>query len=238
LSAFFRRFSNGAPLLGLLIVFAIDRVTYSFFGDITLSPLLCVLTLAVFPFFLSPRNILLWSLMYALLAFSLLTVWRHSFVLGPSSILVLDPVYPLSRAVIRSITVLFVGFLCSLLSKNREQIQKSLDGSIAVMSALPLGVLISDRSGRISFVNQKARLLLGDSLSNITGSSFFSLFSNPEGNLIEKYSMLAEVSGQSLGPLILRLRSDPHRSFSISLFSLQAPSELLVATLLTDCPAA
>jgi PAS domain-containing protein len=106
------------------------------------------------------------------------------------------------------------------------------------MSALPLGVLISDRSGRISFVNQKARLLLGDSLSNITGSSFFSLFSNPEGNLIEKYSMLAEVSGQSLSPLILRLRSDPHRSFSISLFSLQAPSELLVATLLTDCPAA
>jgi len=223
--------------LGLAFVFATDRLTYSLFGDITLSPLLCVITLAFFPFFLKPRKILFWALIYALLAFFLLTFWRHSFVDAPSSPIFLEPSYPFSRAIIRSVTVLFVGFLCSLLAKNRARIQKSLDESIAVMSALPLGVIISDQSGRISFANHKALLLLGASLDNIIGSSFFSLFSNPDGNLIEKYSFLAEVSGQSLGPLILRVRKVPHRSFSISLFSLQSPSEKLVASLINNDPA-
>jgi len=234
LSAFFRRFSNGAPLLGLLIVFAVDRLTYSFFGDITLSPLLCNITLATFAFFLRPRQIFFWGAVYTIAAFFLLTIWRHSFVMGPITPDLVDPVYPLSRAIIRSATVFLVALLCCLLAQQRTRIQRALDESVAVVSALPVGVLISDQSGFISFANERARFLLASPDNSLMGLSIFSLFSNLEGNLIDKYSSLSEVSGQTLGPIPLQIRRNPRLTFSASMFSLQSQSEKLVATLLSE----
>jgi len=222
------------PFIGLLLVFAIDRVTYSFFGDITLSPLLCNITLAAFAFFLRPRQILFWGTIYMLLAFCLLTIWRHSFVLGPPTPDLVDPVYPLSRALIRTATVFLVALLCCLLAQQRNRIQRALDESVAVVSALPVGVLISDQSGFISFANDRARFLLASPDDGLMGLSIFSLFSNPEGNLIDKYSSLSEVSGQTLGPILLQVRRHSCLTFSASMFSLQSQSEKLVATLLSD----
>jgi hypothetical protein len=67
------------PFIGLLLVFAIDRATYSLFGDITLSPLLCNITLASFAFFLRPRQILFWGSVYTIAAFLLLTTFLDQF---------------------------------------------------------------------------------------------------------------------------------------------------------------
>ena len=222
------------PFIGLLLVFAIDRATYSLFGDITLSPLLCNITLASFAFFLRPRQILFWGAVYTIAAFFLLTIWRHSFFLGPLAPHLVDPVYPLSRAVIRSSTVLLVALLCCLLAQQRERIQCALNESLSVVSALPVGVIISDQSGFISFANDRARFLLASTAETLVGSSFFSLFSNPNGDLIDKYSSLSEVSGQTLGPLILRLRKDSHITCSATMFSIKSQPERLVATLLSD----
>ena len=169
-----------------------------------------------------------------LLAFCLLTIWRHSFVLGPPTPDLVDPVYPLSRALIRTATVFLVALLCCLLAQQRNRIQRALDESVAVVSALPVGVLISDQSGFISFANDRARFLLASPDDGLMGLSIFSLFSNPEGNLIDKYSSLSEVSGQTLGPIHLQIRGNPRLTFSASMFSLQSQSEKLVATLLSD----
>ena len=234
MSAFLCRFRKVVPFIGLLLVFAIDRASYSLFGDITLSPLLCNITLASFAFFLRPRQILFWGAVYSIAAFFLLTIWRHSFVQAPIATELIDPVYPLSRAVIRSSTVLLVALLCCLLAHQRERIQIALDELISVLSALPVGVLISDQSGFISFANGRALSLLASTAQTLVGSSFFSLFSTPNGDLIDKYSSLSEVSGHTLGPLILGLRKDSHITFSATIVSIKSQSERLVATLITD----
>jgi nitrogen-specific signal transduction histidine kinase len=102
------------------------------------------------------------------------------------------------------------------------------------VSALPVGVLISDQSGFISFANERARSLLASTAETLVGSSFFSLFSNPNGDLIDKYSSLSEVSGQTLGPLVLGLRNDSHIIFSATMISIQSQSQRLVATLISN----
>jgi len=220
-----------------MAVFAVDRFTHFVFGDITLAPLLAILALSGSAFFLKPRYILLWTPWYALLCFLLLTYWRHSFVPdGLRAEVVWDGQFAITRGFVRSLTVLLAGGLCALLSQQRQRLERSLEETVAVMAALPLGVVISDRSGLISFANEKAALLLHKPVADLVGSSFFSLLASAEGNMIERYSSLSEVPGENSGRIFLHLRANPAVRFAVRLFSLQSPAGRLVATVFDESP--
>ena len=223
------------PLGGLVLVFTLDRFTHYLLGDITLAPLLAILVLAASAFFLKPRAILLWTPFYALLCFLLLTAWRYSFVPGSPSIAEAGPgQFAFSRGLVRALTVFLAGGLSALLSQQKQRLQRSVDETVAVMTALPLGVLISDRSGLITFANEKAALMLRGQVESLVGSSYFSLLASSEGNTIEKYSEIAEIPGEKSGRIIFYLRQNPQHRLAARLFSLQSVSGRLVATVFDE----
>lgn len=219
----------------LFLVFFLDRLAYFFFGDITLAPLLAVISLSGLTFFLKPKEILLWTPGFVLVCFLLLTFWRHSFapdlpLAAPST----ESPLVLQRGLVRSLTVLLAGGLCALLRLQRNRLETAVEETVAVMTALPLGVLISDSSGLISFSNERAAQLLHVKVDELMGSSYFSLLNAPEGNMIEKYSVLSELPGQKTEKIIFQLRKNPAITVRARLFCLQAPSGRLVATVLED----
>lgn len=140
------------------------------------------------------------------------------------------------RGLVRSLTVLLAGGLCALLRLQRDRLETAVEETVAVMTALPSGVLISDSSGLISFANEKAAQLLHVKVENLVGSSYFSLLNAPEGNTIERYSRLAELPGEKSEKMILQMRKDPAISVGARLFCLKAPSGRLVATVLDEAP--
>lgn len=219
----------------LVAVFLLDRVAHFFFGDITLAPLLAVVSLAALAFFLRPKAVLLCTPAFALLSFLLLTFWRHSLVLpGFGDLPEVETLVGFGRGFVRSLTVLIAGGLCALLSLQREQLQKAVDETVAVMTALPLGVLISDSSGLISFANDRAAQILNVAMEKLLGSSYFSLLNAPEGNTIEKYAALSELPGENSGRLIMSLRKEPHKRLAARMFCFKAASGRLVATVFDE----
>jgi len=224
-------------ILALFLVFALDRLGYFLMGDVTLAPLLSVLCLAGLTFYLSPKQILVWTLGFVLISFLLLTFWRYSFVPGGSYVAPDQKTgFSLIRGGVRSMTVLLAGGLCALLALQRARLQAAVNETVAVMTALPAGVLISNSSGLISFANEKVARILDTKVEDLIGSSFFSLLTSPEGNTIEKYSALAEVPGDKTERLILHLRKNPQINLSARLFCLQAASGRLVATVFDELP--
>lgn len=221
--------------IGLLAVFVLDRIAHAIFGDVTVAPLVAVILLAAIALRLTPIQLLLWTPVYALLCFLLLTYWRASFTWQDKQL----PGDWMSatffwRAVVRAATVLVAGVLCALLSRQRERLQALVDETTAVMTALPSGVLISDPSGFISFANDKAVEALGVCRGDLLGSSFFSLLTAPHGNTIEKYAALCEVPGENSGNLKLQLRRKPEVRLTAKLFCLQTSTGRMIATVLDE----
>jgi PAS domain-containing protein len=224
-------------ILAFFLVFTLDRLGYYLMGDITLAPVLSVLCLAGLTFYLSPKQIMVWTLGFVLISFLLLTFWRYSFVPGGPYVAPDQKTgFSLARGGVRSATVLLAGGLCALLGLQRERLQAAVAETVAVMTALPSGVLISNSSGLISFANEKVAQILGAKVEDLIGSSFFSLLTSPEGNTIEKYSILAEVPGDKIERLILHLRKNPSVALRARLFCLQSASGKLVATVFDELP--
>lgn len=223
------------PLGGLLLVFTLDRFAHYLLGDITLAPLVAILVLAGSAFFLKPRSILFWTPFYALLCFLLLTAWRYSFVPGAAHANeVFLGEFVFSRGLVRALTVFLAGVLSACLSQQKQRLQRSVEETVAVMTALPLGVLISDRSGLITFANEKVALFLGVEIESLVGSSYFSLLASSAGNTIEKYSEVAEIPGEKSGRINFYLRKKPQHYLVARLFSLQSVSGRLVATVFDE----
>lgn len=225
--------SHWYGLAGLVMVFLIDRTAYALFGDVTVAPLVAVMVLAAIALRLRPGQLFIWTPLYALLCFFLLTYWRGSLVSQTKQLPVdfLNAVF-FWRAAVRSTTVMVAGGLCTLLSRQREKLQASVDETSAVMMALPSGVLISDPSGFITFANDRACEAMGVAKDDLRGSSFFSLLSAPDGNTIEKYAALCELPGENSGIMKLRLRANPSVQFAAKLFCLQTLSGRMIATVL------
>ena len=224
-------------VLALFLVITLDRLGYYLMGDITLAPVLSVLCLAGLTFYLPPKQILIGTLGFVLVSFLLLTFWRYSFVPGgPFVAPDQKSGFSLARAAVRSVTVLLAGGLCALLGLQRERLQAAVSETVAVMTALPSGVLISNSSGLISFANERAARILDAKIEDLIGSSFFSLLTSPEGNIIEKYSALAEMPGEKSGRLIFHLRKNPSVVLGARLFCLHSASGRLVATVFDELP--
>jgi len=219
------------PWLILGMVFLGDRMSRYFLGDLTLAPLLSTLGLAYLALSYRPLKILAWTPFFAGLSFYLLTIGRD---LLPSILNDAFASLPVSygRAWVRSSTVLCVGILASILSRQRQTIQNSADEILSVIRSLPQGVLISDRVGRIVFANERASEILRMSAERLLASSYFSLFAQKGGNTAELYSQISEQPHAEPMPVKFISRQDPSREWQVNLFSFRGPSEVLLATLL------
>ena len=155
---------------GLGLVAGLDRGVAFLFGEQTLAPLVSVLVLAVFSFFLTPAQILVAIPLFAF----------ESFVLIREA-----SAYPL----VRTATVVLGGALAWAVRTERLKISAQLKEVDALLSQLPAPWLMLDSSGNILQASRAAVATIGMNLSELQAVSFSYLFSPGEkkGDFIQTF---------------------------------------------------
>jgi PAS domain S-box-containing protein len=172
-------------VFGLGLVAGLDRGIAFLFGEQTLAPLISLLILAGFSFFLSPAQILLSIPLFAF----------ESFVLIREA-----SAYPL----VRTATVFLGGALAWAVRTERLKIFAQLVEVDNLLSQLPAPWLMVDSSGNILQASRAAIATLGMSLSQLQTLSFSYLFSPNEkkGDFIQTFLKVVDhhegVSGLEL----------------------------------------
>ena len=174
-----------ALVIGLGVVAGLDRGIASLFGEQTLAPLISLLILAGFSFFLTPAQILLSIPLFAF----------ESFVLIHEA-----SAYPLVRAA----TVFLGGALAWAVRTERLRINAQLMEVDTLLSQLPAPWLMVDSSSNILQVSKAAIAILRMPLQELQASTFSYLFSPAErkGDFIQTFLKVVDqhqgVSGLEL----------------------------------------
>ena len=174
-----------ALAFGLGLVVGLDRGVAILFGEQTLAPLVSVLVLAVFSFFLTPAQILVAIPLFAF----------ESFVLIREA-----SAYPL----VRTATVVLGGALAWAVRTERLKISVQLEEVDTLLSQLPAPWLMVDSSSNILQVSRAAVAILRIPLQELQSSTFSYLFSPAErkGDFIQTFLKVVDhhqgVSGLEL----------------------------------------
>jgi PAS domain-containing protein len=174
-----------ALVIGLGVVAGLDRGIASLFGEQTLAPLISLLILAGFSFFLTPAQILLSIPLFAF----------ESFVLIHEA-----SAYPL----VRTATVFLGGALAWAVRTERLRINAQLMEVDTLLSQLPAPWLMVDSSSNILQVSKAAIAILRMPLQELQASTFSYLFSPAErkGDFIQTFLKVVDhhqgVSGLEL----------------------------------------
>lgn len=191
------------PPAVLLAALAIDRTGWLGFS---LVPILCVLALVVFAFFLTSRQVIGWTVIYILAIAA--TLWMKRGVWSGSS----GNVDALVAT--RAMVAAAAGVLACLFAKCREHDLLGVRGIILILDQLEIPAIISDRDGWLVHVNPKAGELLGEKVS--FGSPFFEHFSvlEAKGKSIRSYVDLATGAATEPVPIHLAVGSDRTQVYS------------------------
>jgi PAS domain-containing protein len=185
------------PFLAALIAFLAD--VYLIPGVFTL-PLLLLMVLIFLAFRLPAWMVAIWTAMYAGVILTIL--------LAPVQEAKTDPAL---RPYARTAIFLAGGSAAIVVASHRRRLEKGQEALFNIISSLPLPVIISDISGNILLLNDAARQVLKNHLSELSGLSFFSTFVSPDnqGKTIAKYISYFDPALSRPFPTILRTRSEP-----------------------------
>jgi len=200
--------------LGLGVVAGLDRAVAFLFGEQTLAPLISLIVLAVFSFFLTPTQILVAIPLFA----------SESYVLIREA-----SAYPL----VRTATVVLGGGLAWAVRTERLKISTQLKEVDALLSQLPAPWLMVDSSSNILQASRMAVATLGMSLSKLQSVSFSYLFSPVEkkGDFIQIFLKVVD-HHQGVSGLELFCRQSGHAFFA-SMAPLTTPRGTMVLVVLS-----
>lgn len=162
------------PFVAVFAVFLTEMET----PEIRVAPSLLTIALAVFALFLSPRAVMWWAV--ALFVPIVLTL-----VFVPN-----NGVYEtLPFVALRSAAYAAVAWVAVGLSRYRWDSERRLQALLSLFDSLKTPIVVSDIDGNILFANKACCRLLGSGSREITDSSFFTAFSQPDqrGKAIERY---------------------------------------------------
>ncbi len=180
-----RRWLIVVPFVAVLAVFLIEVET----PGLRVTPSLLTIALAIFALFLSPRAVLWWAV---ILFFPVVL----ALLLVPNNGVYETPVF----VALRSSAYVAVAGVAVGLSRYRWNSERRFEGLLDLFDALKTPVVVSDIDGNINFVNRACCELLGRDAAELKGTSFFSIFTQPDqrGQSIERYlKFFDKASGQS-----------------------------------------
>jgi len=208
-----------ALAFGLGLVVGLDRGVAILFGEQTLAPLVSVLVLAVFSFFLTPAQIIVAIPLFAF----------ESFVLICEA-----SAYPL----VRTATVVLGGSLAWAVRRERLKISAQLKEVDTLLGQLPVPWLMVDSSGNILQASKAAVATLGMSVSELQAVSFPYLFSPIEkkGDFIQTFLQVVDHHRGTSGLELICRHS--RQAYFASLAPLTTPrrTSVLVALNLKNSP--
>ncbi|MFM8717067.1 MAG: PAS domain-containing protein [Spartobacteria bacterium] len=179
------RWLLAVPLAVVLGVLLLEFET----SGIRVSPSLLTIALAIFSILLPPRAVLFWAVvLFFPVVLTLLYIPNN----GVRETL---PFVALRSAAYFAVACVAVG-----LSRYRWNSERRFEGLLDVFDALKTPVVVSDVDGNVNFVNRACCELLGRDAAELKGTSFFSIFTQPDqrGQSIERYlKFFDKASGQN-----------------------------------------
>ena len=156
--------------ISLSAVWLIDQGVTRLTEDFTLSPPLSIIALGLLAFFFSWRQVLLAAPCFAFLSYFLVLETAR---------------FP----VVRSASVGIAGILAAWAAAQRGRIFNHSMEVETILGTLPVPWILSDESGNITRISDKALLLVSSPAESVVGVSYFSFLSPAEGKgeFIRKY---------------------------------------------------
>ena len=189
--------------VSLAVIWVIEAGVGQLLGKLTLSPPLSIISLGLFAAFFSWRQVLFATPFYAVLSYYL--------ILGTA-------VFP----GVRSSSILISGLLAAWVASQRSRILKHSEELDAILRTLPVPWILSDGSGNITRISEKARVLMASSSEDIIGASYFSFLSPSEGKgeFIRNYLSAFD---DSVPPSRIKITfsKSPHTQAWATLFALE-----------------
>lgn len=166
------------PLAALLLIYIVDHNV----EKVLLTPMLSLCLLGILAFRLEINVLTFW---FVVLAGTVVL----SLVENPGGIAL-----NWETITVRSFGFVIAGTIALLMNHGRSKLIRNHLLLLKMLELLPCGVVVSNSSGTLLFVNKRATELLGKAAREIIGYSFFPSFTSPEqrGRSIQDYLHLSE----------------------------------------------
>ncbi|MBI3879904.1 MAG: PAS domain S-box protein [Verrucomicrobia bacterium] len=167
---------HAAALLGLVATLLVDAV----YREATLTPFLGLSVLALLAFRLGPRALTGWVVIYSVAVFFMLDLSLHEAA---------EQLRANPTPWIRMASFIIAGAIAVMFSRHRHEAAAQQQVFRELLSRLPAAVIVSDENGIIQLANEKAARLIGLSVADLTGFSYFSVLMDPvnRGKAIQRY---------------------------------------------------
>ena len=199
----------------LAAVAGIEQGSTIFFGDLTLAPLLSIISLGILAMSETWGRVLVATPIFAVLSYYL----------------VLDHAY---FPAIRALSVVFAGILAAWAAYQRSKIIFHSQEIQAILHSLSIPWVLSDDSGNVRQISPQLCSMIEKSHDSVLGTSYFAIFRPIEGKgeFIRKY--LDSISSPNI-PLhmTVQLADGQERKVDITLLPLELMGEKRVLTTLT-----
>lgn len=124
------------------------------------------------------------------------------------------------------------------ISFYRSSLRRSYTQVITVLEKMPVPIIVSDESGTINFINDKASELLGVSTDDAPGHSYFSFLANQseKGKNIQRYLQIFDSDTDEGLKLRIHLRRHPNKLMSGLLMGLGRGNQRRLVTVILEGP--
>ena len=215
------RWLLAVPLAVVLGVLLLEFET----SGIRVSPSLLTIALAIFSLFLPPRAVLFWAVvLFFPVVLTLLYIPNNGVR------------ETLPFVVLRSAAYVAVAWVAVGLSRYRWNSERRFEGLLDLFDALKTPVVVSDIDGNINFVNRACCELLSRDAAQLKGTSFFSIFTQPDqrGQSIERYlKFFDKASGQSSSMVVSIQNGAGEMLRTANCFTMQWDKQKLLVTQLS-----
>jgi len=169
-------------------------------SQIILAPLLSLICLVILALRINHRTLTAWLLLYASFVFYMLQ--RGVYGAEPE---ITEPV-----ALVRGATFMISSLVVYWVCRQREALSESFQNMLNIVTCLPAPLLISDESGLIVFINNRAREILKIEEGDLADKTYFQVFAMPtnQGQFIANYLAHFEQGGQLAKEVILANRGN------------------------------
>jgi len=219
------------PALALALIVLAD--TY-LVRQTTITPLGCTVLMAILALWLRPLPLSAWAIINFFAVFFML----RNGASNPEARILTSSAMAWTL-VTRCTGFLLVSSVMIMLSIHRQQLKRAYSETLRILKNLPMPIIVSEGSGTIVFLNDRATDLLGLTNAKGIGLSYFSLLLHQDGTgtNFKKYVELIEKRGSNTSQIKIRTRNNPTKLLKGILVGIDTNRGRQLITVVADNPA-
>jgi PAS domain-containing protein len=214
------------PAIALVLVVLTDTFLIPW---VTITPLACTIMICLMALRYPQKLVVFWALVF---------ICTSCVVLSHEVKLVKTVQIPEWTVVLRTIGSSVTGCMAIAISIYRGSLNRSYQQVITVLEKMPVPIIVSDESGTITFINDQASELLGVSIQEAPGHSYFSFLANQssKGQSIQRYLQIFDSDDDKGLKLRINLRRHPNKLMSGTLMGLGRGNQRRIVTVIREGP--